>query len=239
MKAGNWKLTGEPIVFAKTGRLVNGQHRLHAVVESNVPLTTVVVRGVDEDTFKVMDSGLSRSMGDLFHSAGHKSANQMASTTKHAMQYMDGVPLTDHNHMSRYNREDVLAYFEANKTMFEFANSRGVPLTRIGLPRTPAEVVAYVLYKNDYEGADYFISRLIDGAGLRPQSPILALRNYIVRLMSGSNRPTDITDYIVPTIIRCYNEWATGKRRARVTAWKAGDELPKPVPAVTRTASIK
>lgn len=47
MRDGHWKLNGKTICFDKTGRLLNGQHRLSAVARSGVSLTTVVVRGLD------------------------------------------------------------------------------------------------------------------------------------------------------------------------------------------------
>mgnify|MGYP003335415932 FL=1 len=49
MRDGQWKLNGKTVCFDSTGRLLNGQHRLSAVVRSGVPLTTVVVRGLDPD----------------------------------------------------------------------------------------------------------------------------------------------------------------------------------------------
>ena len=47
MVDGRWKLNGKALIFDSNGRLLNGQHRLSAVVQSDVPLTTVVIRGVD------------------------------------------------------------------------------------------------------------------------------------------------------------------------------------------------
>ena len=47
MQDGQWKLNGKALIFDSNGRLLNGQHRLSAVIQSNVPLTTVVIRGVD------------------------------------------------------------------------------------------------------------------------------------------------------------------------------------------------
>lgn len=44
---GHWRLNGKTICFDTNGRLLNGQHRLSAVARSGVPLTTVVIRGLD------------------------------------------------------------------------------------------------------------------------------------------------------------------------------------------------
>ena len=41
---GKWKLTGDAIVFANTGELLNGQHRLLAVIKSGVTCEFVVLR---------------------------------------------------------------------------------------------------------------------------------------------------------------------------------------------------
>ena len=49
LQDGNWRLNGKTITFDSNGRLLGGQHRLHAVVESGLPLTTLVVRGLDPE----------------------------------------------------------------------------------------------------------------------------------------------------------------------------------------------
>jgi hypothetical protein len=49
MRDGKWRLNGKTICFDWNGRLLNGQHRLSAVIRSGVSLTTVVVRGLDPD----------------------------------------------------------------------------------------------------------------------------------------------------------------------------------------------
>ena len=47
MQDGKWCLNGKVLIFDRNGRLLNGQHRLSAVAQSGVPLTILVVRGVD------------------------------------------------------------------------------------------------------------------------------------------------------------------------------------------------
>ena len=43
MKAGRWHMTGDPIQFGISGRLLNGQHRLWACIMSDTAFETVVV----------------------------------------------------------------------------------------------------------------------------------------------------------------------------------------------------
>lgn len=69
MKEGKWNLTGQGITFGKDGNLLDGQHRLHAVVFSGVSVDFLVV--TDADTVATYDCGLTRSMVDRFKLAGN------------------------------------------------------------------------------------------------------------------------------------------------------------------------
>jgi len=63
MKAGNWVQNGETIKFNGTGALLDGQHRLWACIEAQVPFTTAVARGVP--SLEEVDRGRSRAMSHI------------------------------------------------------------------------------------------------------------------------------------------------------------------------------
>jgi len=48
---GDWQLNGKVIIFDADGVLRNGQHRLTAVAQSDIAITTLVVRGVPVQAF--------------------------------------------------------------------------------------------------------------------------------------------------------------------------------------------
>lgn len=50
MRNGEWRFNGEAIKFSKDGRLLDGQHRLLAVIAADKPLTTLVIRGLEDET---------------------------------------------------------------------------------------------------------------------------------------------------------------------------------------------
>lgn len=50
MLSGAWKENGDTIVF-NCGRLIDGQHRLAAIIESGVTVKMLIVEGVDADAF--------------------------------------------------------------------------------------------------------------------------------------------------------------------------------------------
>ena len=64
MERGEWRITGQGLIFDWDGFLLNGQHRLRAVVELGKPVEFYCTFNEDPENFKIMDSGLPRSMKD-------------------------------------------------------------------------------------------------------------------------------------------------------------------------------
>lgn len=71
-RRGEWKITHQGIAFAKSGRLLDGQHRLTFI--SQLPDKTVVPMNVsndlDEDAFDSIDQGFKRTTSDLYGVSG-------------------------------------------------------------------------------------------------------------------------------------------------------------------------
>lgn len=61
MRNGRWETNGEAIVFSKDGTLKNGQHRLHAIIESGATIELLVVTGVSDDA-TIYDWGMGRTV---------------------------------------------------------------------------------------------------------------------------------------------------------------------------------
>lgn len=72
MKAGRWMQTHQGIAISKTGRLLDGQHRLSAVIKAGVPVKMMVTFGVDEKAMDAIDQGRKRSTSDIFLFSGEE-----------------------------------------------------------------------------------------------------------------------------------------------------------------------
>ena len=64
MELGRWELSPEPIVFSPR-RLLDGQHRLTAVLMSGCTIQASVALVQNEEVFRVLDQGINRSLTDL------------------------------------------------------------------------------------------------------------------------------------------------------------------------------
>jgi hypothetical protein len=64
MRSGNWQLSPDPICVDSKGILLNGQHRLHAVIEAAKTIPMLLMNGIKRETFAVMDRGAPRNFSD-------------------------------------------------------------------------------------------------------------------------------------------------------------------------------
>src|SRR5439155_25117462 len=70
MAAGRWQYTGEAVKFSKAGNLLDGQHRLAAVVKSETTIPILVVPGLPDSAQEVIDTGAKRTASDVLYLSG-------------------------------------------------------------------------------------------------------------------------------------------------------------------------
>lgn len=78
MKNGKWKISHEGIAFDPHGILLDGQHRLWAIVESQVSIDMLVFFNVPQDSVMVINGGRVRTVVDVL-----KLANRDGQLTSH------------------------------------------------------------------------------------------------------------------------------------------------------------
>jgi len=187
IKRGMWKLTGDSIKLAKNPktnevRLIDGQHRLHAIVEAGVPVQTVVATGLDEDAFSVIDRGKTRTYNDVLGMSRIKNANTVASVIRPVIVLEAG--------MSPYGRgidlvtpEDVVRYATENEEMVQWAVNRSFKMREhLSGSGTAWAIFLYLLArKHGVKCSEAFSNSLLSGVGYGVGDARAALRNWILR----------------------------------------------------------
>ncbi len=64
IRRGEWITTHQGIAFTKSGRLIDGQHRIKAIALANKSVEISVFKGVPDEAFSVIDVGVKRSTSD-------------------------------------------------------------------------------------------------------------------------------------------------------------------------------
>ena len=92
MRDGNWHFTHHTIALSKSGRLLDGQHRLLAIVESRATITMFVTFNLEDESQDFMDSGTSRTAADVLHMRGKK--YDLAPLARIAILYEEGLDIS-------------------------------------------------------------------------------------------------------------------------------------------------
>lgn len=187
MTAGEFPFIADPVRFDRDGNLIDGQHRLAAVVGSGQPQTFVIVRNLDPDTQKYMDAGRKRTATDQLRIEGMPSPSVAASIGRFVMHWQAGdVP----GFNTKFSTAEVVDFVESNLDKVEAASAHARALYRATRASQAISGASYVMAREvaDVAAADEFFNLLASGAGLDTGSPILLLRNKLIYLSSGGNR---------------------------------------------------
>lgn len=65
IERGEWLVTHQGIAITADGRLLDGQHRLQAIIAAGKAVPMLVTFDADPETFRVLDQGATRSNGDV------------------------------------------------------------------------------------------------------------------------------------------------------------------------------
>ncbi|MCR1783115.1 hypothetical protein KVF89_11280 [Nocardioides carbamazepini] len=90
IEAGRWRLNGETIKFGPSGVLLDGQHRLSAVVQADVAVPMVVVRNLGDHVMATVDTGAKRSYADALKLAGEENTTTLAAVVRRAVMWGAG-----------------------------------------------------------------------------------------------------------------------------------------------------
>lgn len=178
MKRKLWQLNGESVVIDKTGTLLDGQHRLWACIESKTSFETVVVFGIEPESFSTIDTGSKRSAADVLHIAGiTRNIAVMAASANICIGYRRGSLRSKGNRNNAITRSDILKFVQLNKGLEMWVEKA---LSGRGWEKSYASPVAAVVYlgATKYrEKAEEFMLGWTTGENLGSKSPILALRH--------------------------------------------------------------
>lgn len=209
-----WKLNGEAIKFGNTGRLLDGQHRLLACVESGVSFRTLVIRGLPEETQATMDAGKTRTMANVLELQGRGNPALLA-TTASAVCVCEqvGLELACVN-AKKPTRNEVVSFIDTHPEVNELAKRSGSFYAKSGhlLSRLLYSLLWWTFDEIDPEDCRKFFDMLITGANLEAGSPVLALRNTLFEI----NRRGVHSDYgsrrrIAGLTVKAWNRWRDGE----------------------------
>lgn len=196
MSEGRWKTNGQAIIFSKDGHLIDGQHRLAAIIKSGCTIDIFVVRGVESSAFDTIDTGKKRKPSDALSILGEKNCTLLAASLIVVDRYSTGG-MFRHERYSPGKVEELLGEHPGIRRSVELAGRSKL---------IPGSVLAgchYFFTKRDQAAADRFVHDLMKGANLDDSDPVYVLRERLMK--NQSLRQKLSAEFMMAITIKAWN----------------------------------
>lgn len=217
IRSGRFRLNGEAIKFGRSGRLLDGQHRLMAIVLADMPVKCFVIWDLDESVFPTLDRPTVRTVADALN---EPNAKALAAALSMLVAYKrNGI---DVNGWKRLEPDEALQMLPQFPALPEsVVAGAGMPRA-LGISRTVAATAHYLFAEKDREAANNFIERLRTGEGLMSGDPILDLR---AALMSRTASTTMREGYAFALILKTWAKVRAGVVRTGVAGVRQSQKV--------------
>lgn len=222
---GHWKFNGDTIKLASSGDVLDGQHRLWAVIEAKLPIETIVVRDIEADAFSTIDTlRAPRSGADVLALAGlsrYRGIASMALTW--LIRYQRGTIERFRDPENRVENADIEVAFAENpqiiRAVERCAKFRGIVNT------STLSFVYYITVNRDEVLAEQMLDTLRNPAGVPIDDPFFRLRVHLTSRTSALKDPL----VTIAVAIKAINAAARGQTM-RALSWRSQGDNPEPFP---------
>ncbi|MBO0839804.1 MAG: hypothetical protein J2O49_03155 [Sciscionella sp.] len=220
MGRGDWKVTHQGVAFDANGTLVDGQHRLAAVVEAGIPVDLTVFTDVPTDTFDVLDTGKRRNSADTLAIEGEKYPHMLAAMTRAVYLYHHRSDGAWTGRAAAVTNHQILQTLAEHPRLREFVSTGERLANSVGMIKSAAGASAYLTERDAKPGKiQQWYDGIIDGTGLTDNDPRLTFRHTMFRMArkeSGQVQRRRDTREHVALYLNAFNAWATDQPLPRL-----------------------
>lgn len=219
IRRGEWQMNGQPIIIFDDGTLGDGQHRLHAVIKSGIPIMQLVVKGIGKETFTTIDTGHKRGASDVLAMSGMKHTTRLASA---ARAYLTETKKTYRG--GKVSNAQVLDAVNNHPHIAVWTNKLASKAKAYSLfPSSLAGLLAVASERRSIEFYEPFLDALNTGEMLTATSPAFMLRE---RFMSqhGAKKFAATTQRAL--MIKALNAY-TEDKQIKLLKFGELEEMPK------------
>ena len=213
-----WLYNGESIVISATGLLLDGQHRCDAVVQTRKTIQVTLSFGARDEARFTIDIGRPKSAANFLQGMGFTDCNNLAATIALILEYQKSQDIP-----KSYARATKTAIVQSASELRGIQNSVDLVhgATAKGLGSRSILAFCHYTFKRraGAVAADEFITKLIDGDGLRKGDPIYHLRDRLLTMRGQIQQSLRCG-----IIFRAWNHWRLNETVNKIVA---PNKLPK------------
>lgn len=203
----------QPIVFSDAGRLIDGQHRLTAIAESELyngsSVKMRVETGADDKIREYMDTGITRTLDDRVELDSDLYLNKFASQ-------IIAMDLMLSSRLGKYGKatpDDAREFFALHEKAIRLVHERHRRERSTGQISVAYAAMEY--FERDEINADEFYNDIFVAAGSVQQAQML--RDYLFRFSSTANGGRTARQEVYQKCVGCMKAHMEGRHVAKVT----------------------
>jgi hypothetical protein len=189
--AGKWKFNGDTIKISATDDVLDGQHRLWAIIEAKKAVETVIVYGIDRAAFATIDTlRRPRSGADVLSLCGIELNKVIVATAlQWLVRWQRNCLPTYKAPSNRVENSDIEDAFAAHPEIVQ-AVDRVRSLREIA-NRGMLAFFYYVLANRDPALAERMVDTLADPTAVGVNDPFFRLRGHLIAEKDRGSRRKD------------------------------------------------
>lgn len=182
MANGEWQENGDTIRFSNQGILLDGQHRLYAIIKSGKTIALSLVFGLLPEAFQTIDDNRKRSPSDVLANAGYSYYHVLAAAAR-IIPTISGDSQTSSGISTALSNMQILDFVEENPRIYDLVSdvvciyNKGDKL----IPKSELLAFCFLFDKKDSIEAMKFIEMLSIGEGLLRNHPVFVLRKRLTK----------------------------------------------------------
>lgn len=202
---GKFEQNGDTIRISKSGRLLDGQHRLMAIKETGVALDLLVVYGLNDEVFSTIDTGRNRTAGDVL-SAGSTGGNQdIAAGIRLIINVFNEKRKIVSSGDMKISNGEILEFYNKHKQRLDLIYDRLSILKAKDkikvISKAQSLALVYLLEEINYEFAFSFVRELITGHQDSNGNLVIKIREHLI---AQRLRKVSITPLLIASIVSQY-----------------------------------
>lgn len=230
MKRGEWVVTHQGIAFDTGGALIDGQHRLAAIVEAGLPVELTVFTDVADGSFDVLDTGKRRNAADVLAIEGEKSATMLAAMVRTVWLFENRPDLNWSGGAAAVTNHQIVETLQAHPRLRDFTGRGEQIATATGMIKSAAGAASYLIERvNKRADLTAWYEGVVEGTGLAKGDPRLLFRramfNGARKQLGQPLRRRDTREHVA-LFIRAFNAWATDETLAQLR-FSSRDAMPR------------
>jgi hypothetical protein len=233
---GEWMSDAtDGIGLANDGGVVNGQHRLAAIIEADQPVDALVVHNVRPEVIKVIDQGRGRTFSQWLQMDGrYENAPILAAAIDSLYRINHGLEMSVPT-AYKSTIPQLLDLLAEHPNITHSMPAGSDVFAKLRVPSRPWLVAYhYCMASVDSDLADDFFSGLASGVDLADRSPVYALREKLLKegALDSSRRARGFV--YLAWLVKAWEAFRQGQEMTpKQLSWTTGGRRGEPFPQVS------